>query len=49
MKIWTPEEIKAVGGTTGDMVTLIHGKCEDVLPLLPDHSFDAVITDPPYG
>lgn len=27
---------------------IIHGDCLDVLPTLPDASFDAVITDPPY-
>jgi DNA modification methylase len=28
---------------------LIHGRSEEVLPLLPAHVFDACITDPPYG
>lgn len=28
---------------------LIHGNCFDILPTLPDKSFDAIITDPPYG
>jgi DNA modification methylase len=28
--------------------TLHHGDCLDVLPSLPDASFDAIITDPPY-
>jgi len=32
-----------------EFVTLYHGRWEDVLPTLPDRSFDAVITDPPYG
>ena len=27
---------------------IIHGDCLDILPTLPDASFDAVITDPPY-
>jgi DNA modification methylase len=27
---------------------IIEGDCEDVLPTLPDRSFDTVITDPPY-
>jgi DNA modification methylase len=32
-----------------NLITLYHGKCEDVLPTLEAQSFDAVITDPPYG
>ena len=32
-----------------DSVTLWHGKFEDVLPKLADVSFDAIVTDPPYG
>ena len=28
---------------------VIHGDCLEVLKTLPDHSVDAVITDPPYG
>jgi len=32
-----------------ELVTLYHGRWEDVLPTLSDQSFDAVITDPPYG
>ena len=31
-----------------DLVTLYHGDCRDVLPLL-DQRFDAAIVDPPYG
>lgn len=27
---------------------VLHGKCENVLPTLPDCSVDAVVTDPPY-
>jgi hypothetical protein len=34
----------AIGG-----VTLHHGRCEDVLPLLAAESIDAVVTDPPAG
>lgn len=30
-------------------ITLHHGDCLDVLRTLPDHSVDAVVTDPPYG
>lgn len=30
-------------------VTLFHGDCREVLPLLPSLSIDATITDPPYG
>ena len=32
----------------GDLVTLYHGDCLDVLPTLPDASVDSVVTDPPY-
>ncbi len=32
-----------------DSVTVWHGDCLDVLRTLPDHSVDAVVTDPPYG
>jgi predicted methyltransferase len=49
MKIWTPEEVKAVGGIFEDTTTLIQGDCLEVMSYLPDHSFDAVICDPPYG
>lgn len=31
-----------------DLTTLYHAEMTDVLPLLPEASFDAVITDPPY-
>jgi site-specific DNA-methyltransferase (adenine-specific) len=30
-------------------VTLYHGDCRELLPLLPDNSADLVLTDPPYG
>ena len=30
-------------------VSIYHGKCEDVLPTLPDASVDALVTDPPWG
>jgi len=30
-------------------VSIYHGKCEDVLPTLPDASVDALVTDPPSG
>lgn len=29
-------------------ITIHHGKCEDILPTLPDASVDAIVTDPPY-
>jgi len=32
-----------------DGITLIHGDCRDVLPLLEPGSVDLVLTDPPYG
>jgi site-specific DNA-methyltransferase (adenine-specific) len=30
-------------------VQIYHGKCEDVLPTMPDASVDALVTDPPSG
>lgn len=30
-------------------ITLYHGDCLDITPTLPDHSFDAIIADLPYG
>jgi DNA modification methylase len=30
-------------------VTLYHGDCRELLADLPDQTFDAVITDPPYS
>ena len=32
-----------------DGITLIHGDCRDVLPLLEAGSVDLLLTDPPYG
>lgn len=32
-----------------DGITLYHGDCLDILPLLPSGSVDAVVTDFPYG
>lgn len=32
-----------------DLVMLYHGKCERILPSLPEASVDACVTDPPYG
>lgn len=32
-----------------DAVTLYHGDCREILPLLPEASVDLVLTDPPYG
>ncbi len=34
---------------TDDSVTVWHGDCLDILPLLPDNSVDSVVTDPPYN
>jgi site-specific DNA-methyltransferase (adenine-specific) len=31
-----------------ESITIVHGMCQDVLPLLPDKSVDLVLTDPPY-
>ena len=28
---------------------IVHGRVEDILPLLPDNYFDGVLCDPPYG
>ncbi len=36
----------AVGGTG---YTLMRGDCLERMCEIPDHSIDAVITDPPYG
>jgi site-specific DNA-methyltransferase (adenine-specific) len=30
-------------------ITLYHGDCREVLPLLGRDSIDLVVTDPPYG
>lgn len=32
-----------------DGVRVFHGDCVEVLKTFPDNSFDAVVTDPPYG
>ena len=32
-----------------DGITLFYGDCLDVLPLLPENSIDALVTDPPAG
>jgi hypothetical protein len=32
-----------------DGIQLFHGDCREVLATLPDHSVDAVVSDPPYG
>lgn len=34
---------------SNSQVELIYGDCRDVMPVLPDHVFDACICDPPYG
>ncbi len=31
------------------VVTIYHGDCRDVLPMLREQVFDLVLTDPPYG
>ena len=31
------------------LVTIYHGDCRDVAPLIPDASVDLLLTDPPYG
>jgi len=30
-------------------ITIYHGDCREILPLLPDKSVDLVLTDPPWG
>lgn len=30
-------------------VTLYHGDCLDILPMLADNTVDSIVTDPPYG
>lgn len=32
-----------------DGITIYHGRCEDVLPALPEEGFRLVLTDPPYS
>ena len=32
-----------------DGITIYHGDCRDVLPLLQPDSIDLIVTDPPYG
>jgi len=32
-----------------EWVTIYHGDCREILPLIPDKSIDLVLTDPPYG
>jgi len=32
-----------------EWVTIYHGDCREVMPLIPDKSIDLVLTDPPYG
>ena len=32
-----------------DQTTIYNGDCREILQTLPDHSIDAVVTDPPYG
>jgi DNA modification methylase len=32
-----------------DILPLYHGDCEQILATLPENTFDAVVTDPPYG
>jgi DNA modification methylase len=29
--------------------TLVNADCMDILPLLPENSFDLALVDPPYG
>ncbi|MFO8019962.1 MAG: DNA methyltransferase [Promethearchaeia archaeon] len=32
-----------------DVNTIIHGDCLDIIPKLPEHSIDLIITDPPFN
>ena len=32
-----------------ELVTLHHGRCEDVMAVMPDNSVDIVVTSPPYN
>ena len=32
-----------------DNITLQYGDCQNILPELPDNSFDMIFMDPPYG
>ena len=33
----------------GNVITLYHNDCLEILPTIPDKSIDLVLTDPPYG
>lgn len=46
--ITTLGDVKTIGNV-GSGITLIHGDCLEVMPLLPDNCFDAIIADIPYG
>ena len=43
----TPLAVPAIGPPL--ILPLYQGDCEQVLATLPENSFDAVVTDPPYG
>lgn len=32
-----------------NLVTVYHGRAEQLLPMMPKESFDLIVTDPPYG
>lgn len=42
-------DVNATPYFTNGQVTLYHGDCREILPLLPRDSVDVVVADPPYG
>lgn len=34
---------------TADIHQVLHGDCLEIMPTLPNESFDVILTDPPYG
>jgi len=51
-KLTFEDIIKAIGVKhyyKDEWVAIYHADCRDILPLIPDKSFDLVLTDPPYN
>jgi len=49
IEIAKPETANSSGRYLQTMVRLHLGDCLDIMPMIPDQSIDAIITDPPYG
>jgi len=49
IKTAEPETANSSGRYLQTMVRLHLGDCLDIMPMIPDQSIDAIITDPPYG